>query len=160
MFKMKSLFAIGTDGQEVLYHGTSADWLRKIEVEGLKGPVYLSNDYETALFFAQQTACPSDIPVILEVVVQDVSLLRADLNMYDDPIKKLTQKYGVGIDDPLWEAVRAGRLRDPRDELDWETSLAEVGSAWYDGDIEQGSISFVRWGHCGSGPRKRRKSVG
>lgn len=151
---MSNLFLRSVDGQEVLYHGTSHDWLERILMEGLKEPVYLSNDYETALLFAQQTACPSYAPVILEVAIPDVSLLRADFNMYDQPIKKLTLKYGVGIDDTLEEAVREGRVLMPQDMFDWETSLAEVGSAWYSEVIAPSGVLAVRIGYC---PRPKHK---
>ena len=136
------------DGKMVLYHGTSADWLRKIEVEGLRAPVYLSNDYETALLFGQKTACPMYTPVILEVGVPDASLLRADLNMYEMPTEKLIKRYGVEIYSDLWRVVHEGRLRGPRDEFDWESSLTEVGSVFYDGNIEQSEVLRVHWGYC------------
>lgn len=147
------LFVKGTDGGPVLYHGTNLGWFRRhISKEGLRNPVYLTNDFDMAFLFARQGVCPSTPrlgpPVILEVRIPDPSRLRPDLNIYDEPTESLTKRYRVGIDDSLWEAVEAGRVEAPRDDEDWETSLSAVNSVWYDGRIVPRDIVFVHEAEC------------
>lgn len=108
-----------------LYHGTSEEAWAQIQKEGrLTGPVYLSSFPELAERFAEYATAYLQAYVILEVRVPDPSKLRADLAMYENP------EEGFDIEEGL----------TPPDERDWKTSLDEVLSVYYDGDIP---LSFV-----------------
>lgn len=122
-----------------LLHGTSSDRLGYIfdskeipgEGRGLREP-YLTDLLEVAQEAAALDASLTHTdPVILEVEVDDPGNLRADYTMSRMPMVSVLKALGFDHPGEYVDAVKAGQVLLPKDDRDWETSLATVHSVLY-----------------------------
>lgn len=126
-----------------LLHGTSFKRLQKIKVKGLRSP-YLTDLEAVADFFAGQAAYDDgSTPIVLEVTVLDPDRLRADLEMYADPVTAVFEASDVVNPSTYHQMRRDGDIVDP-DVRDWRTSLYEVHSVRHRGPIAPRDIKV--WG--------------
>jgi len=126
----------------VAYHGTSDKNIQNIQNNGLNKP-FLAKTYELAEYYAEE-AC-DDIggnPIIIELVVPDISKLRYDGAAMDEPVlvdENTVQKELDKAEEEHPEWVKGDVIIIPSDE--WEYSWRGANSIWYDGYIS--SDNFI-----------------
>lgn len=143
-----------------LYHGTSSyRWSQhpsSIQQRGLQWP-YLTDSLEYAYFFAYTRAQSSNLlvpepigdPIVLEVEVDEAKLI-ADTRPYDVPWKPLLREWDkrLGLKRPMTKAawdrsVANGTIPLPRNDRDWQTSLAAVHAVRYNGQVPPDRIRVI-----------------
>lgn len=120
------------------YHGTSTRVLSRLQAgEPLRSP-YLASTPDLAEYYAEEQAeVDGGEPVVLLVTIPDVTLLRYDGAAMDEPVMVEEE-----LRDDAWEetsrahpewVTASGYLNIPEEA--WDISWNAVGSARYDGDI-------------------------
>lgn len=128
-----------------LLHGTSTDRLASIQEQGLNSP-FLTDDVEIAQYYAEEAAEDhSGMPVILRVLVRDLSKLRYDGAAMDEPVLRDEEEIQealneVADDHPEW--VKGDLIIVPKTA--WQVSLVIVSSVLYEGQIGAADIKLLR----------------
>lgn len=109
----------------VFYHGTNSSVLPEIAKNGLNSP-YLATSPELAFYYAEATDGDGQ-PVVLKVVVRDLSKLMPDRPSLNEPVG-----WGKYKSTDIEERIR----RMPQSKInDWNATMQATGTVHYNGII-------------------------